>query len=66
MRNTKNLGEAESISIMATSIYGDEQVKIVNTFKPTSGCEVICRPTSSRATSLTDIEESQNLPSTAV
>ncbi|WVZ14742.1 hypothetical protein V8G54_012308 [Vigna mungo] len=33
--------------------------------KPTSGCEAICLPTSSNAASLTDIAESQNLPSTA-
>lgn len=32
---------------------------------PTSGCEAICLPTSSKAASLTDIAESQNLPSTA-
>ena len=36
-----------------------------STFKPTSGCEAICLPTSSNAASLTDIAESQNLPSTA-
>ena len=35
------------------------------TFKPTSGCDAICLPTSSSAASLTDIAESQNLPSTA-
>jgi len=35
------------------------------TFKPTSGWEAICLPTSSRAASRTDIAESQNLPSTA-
>jgi len=35
------------------------------TFRPTSGCEAICLPTSSRAASRTEIAESQNLPSTA-
>lgn len=37
----------------------------MQTLKPRSGCEAICLPTSSKAASLTDIAESQNLPSTA-
>lgn len=38
---------------------------ITQTLKPRSGWEAICLPTSSKAASLTDIAESQNLPSTA-